>query len=94
MEVRQSENEKNGVFYIVENDLQIATMTYVFAGADKFIIDHTEVKEGNEGKGLGKLLVKAAVDFARNRQLKILPLCPFAKGVFSKTTEYQDLLFL
>ncbi|MCD6068157.1 MAG: GCN5-related N-acetyltransferase [Bacteroidetes bacterium] len=93
MEVKQNGNEKNGVFYIEENGVQIAAMTYVFAGETKFIIDHTRVNEGNEGRGIGKLLVKAAVDFARARQLKILPLCPFAKAVFGKTPEYNDVLF-
>jgi hypothetical protein len=94
MEVQQTANDKNGVFYIVENEKQIATVTYVFAGPDKFVIDHTEVKEGNEGRGLGKLLVKAAVDFARSRHLKIIPLCPFAKSVFERTKEYNDVLFV
>ena len=29
-------------------------MTFVFAGEDKIIIDHTEVNPRNEGKGFGK----------------------------------------
>ena len=33
-----------------------------------------------------------AIEFARNKAIKILPLCPFAKSVFDKTPEYQDLL--
>lgn len=93
MEVKNELNEKKGVFYIEENGNRIATMTYTFAGPDKFIIDHTEVNPGNEGKGLGKLLVKAGVDFAREHHYKIMPLCPYAKAVFDKTTEYKDVLF-
>jgi predicted GNAT family acetyltransferase len=34
-----------------------------------------------------------AVQYARENNLKILPLCPFAKSVFDKTEEIQDLLF-
>lgn len=93
MEVKNEFNDKKGTFYIEENGLRIATMTYVFSGPGKFIIDHTEVNPGNEGKGLGKLLVKAGVEFARNNGYKILPLCPYAKSVFDKTTEYKDVLY-
>ena len=67
-------------------------MTFVFAGTDKIIIDHTEVNEGNNGKGFGKMMVAKAVDFAREKNIKIIPLCPFAKKVFDKTPEYSDVL--
>jgi predicted GNAT family acetyltransferase len=93
MEEKKKGDRKNGVFFIEENGKEIATMTYIFAGDTKFIIDHTEVAPGNEGKGLGKLLVEVGVTFARQNGYKILPLCPFAKKIFDKTTAYQDVLF-
>ncbi len=67
-------------------------MTFVFAGPDKLIIDHTEVNEGNNGKGYGKKMVAKAVEFAREKNIKIIPLCPFAKKVFDKTPEFKDVL--
>ncbi len=33
-----------------------------------------------------------AVAFAREKNIKIIPLCPFAKKVFDKTPEYSDVL--
>jgi hypothetical protein len=33
---------------------------------------------------VGYQLVKKAVDYAREKQIKIMPLCPFAKSVFDK----------
>lgn len=93
MELKHNFNEKNGRFWIEEDGKELAEMTYVFAGETKFIIEHTEVFSGNEGKGLGKQLVKAAVDFAREKGFKILPLCPYAKAVFEKTPDYSDVLF-
>jgi len=92
MEIKQTNTTKNGSFYIEENGKTEAIMTYVYAGDTKFIIDHTEVHPGNEGKGLGKKLVNAAVEFARAKGYTILPLCPFAKSVFDKTPEYNDVL--
>ncbi len=67
-------------------------MTFVFAGNDKIIIDHTEVNEGNNGKGFGKKMVAKAVEYAREKNIKIIPLCPFAKKVFDKTPEIRDVL--
>ena len=43
-------------------------------------------------KGYGKKMVTKAVEFAREKGIKILPLCPFAKSVFDKTPEFRDVL--
>lgn len=85
-------NDKNGAFYIEVEGKQEALMTFVFAGEDKIIIDHTEVNPGNNGKGFGKKMVTKSVEFAREKGIKIIPLCPFAKSVFDKTPEFRDVL--
>lgn len=53
-------------------------------------INHTEVSEEFGGKGLGKELVKAAVEFAKKNDLKVIPHCPYAKKMIEKTPEFQD----
>ena len=92
MEVKTLITERKGFFYIEENGKRIAEMVFSFAGDTKFIIEHTEVDPSCEGRGLGKILVKKAVDFAREKNYKIIPLCPYAKKVFDKTPEYGDVL--
>ena len=84
--------DNKGAFYIEIEGIQEAMMTFVYAGEDKIIIDHTEVNPGNEGKGFGKKMVLKAVEFAREKGIKIVPLCPFAKSVFDKTPEFTDVL--
>ena len=84
--------DNKGAFYIEIEGIQEAMMTFVYAGEDKIIIDHTEVNPGNEGKGFGKKMVTKAVEFAREKGIKIVPLCPFAKSVFDKTPEFTDVL--
>ncbi|MNQ11498.1 hypothetical protein D3C85_243870 [compost metagenome] len=93
MIIEQINDPKNGYFRATENKIEAGRMTYTWAGPDKFIIDHTEVNPGFAGLGVGKKLVMEAVRFARGNNLKILPLCPFAKSVFDKTKEIQDLLY-
>ena len=67
-------------------------MTYTMAGPGRMIIDHTVVEEELKGQNAGKQLVAAAVDYARKNNLKILPLCPFARSVFQRVKEYGDVL--
>ncbi|WP_395053302.1 GNAT family N-acetyltransferase [Flavobacterium sp.] len=91
-EVQQKINEKDGAFYIDVNGKQQALMTFIFAGNDRFIIDHTEVNPEINGKGFGKMMVVKAIEFAREQKLKIIPLCPFAKSVFDKNPQFNDVL--
>lgn len=92
MEILHKDNGKKGTFYIELDGAVVAEMTYVWTGEKMIIIDHTEVSEALEGKGVGKQLVHKAVEMAREKQIKILPLCPFAKRVMSKVEAYQDVL--
>lgn len=91
MEIKQRENGSKGAFYIEVDGQQEAEMTYSVAGTGRIIIDHTEVSDKLRGKNAGKQLVAAAVDHARKNKLKILPLCPFARAVFERTREYDDV---
>jgi hypothetical protein len=36
--------------------------------------------------------VRGAVDWARTDNVKLMPLCPYAKSVFDKTPDYSDVL--
>jgi predicted GNAT family acetyltransferase len=92
MEILHSDNGKKGAFYVEKGGDRLAEMTYTWAGEGMFIIDHTEVSETLKGQGVGAKLVAEAVNLARKLQVKILPLCPFAKSVFDKTAEYADVL--
>ena len=85
-------NDKKGYFYVLVDGKSEAKMTFIFAGNDKIIIDHTEVRPGNNGKGFGRKMVEKAIEFAREKNIKIIPLCPFAKSVFDKTPEFRDVL--
>lgn len=92
MEIKHREIGSKGLFYIEIDNEKLAEMSYSKAGDKLIIIDHTEVSEKLKGKSAGKQLLQAAVDYARQHQIKILPLCPFAKSVFDKTPEYKDVL--
>ena len=92
MEIQQTDNGKKGMFFIEQDDKVVAKMTYVWVVETKIIIDHTEVDAQLKGKGAGKQMVAQAVEFARTKHIKIVPLCPFAKSVFDKVKEFNDVL--
>lgn len=92
MNIEQFNKETKGFFKATEDDKEAGRMTYSWAGKEKFIIDHTEVSSEFKGKNVGKQLVMAAVIYARENNLKIIPLCPFAKNVFDRMEEIRDVL--
>ncbi|MEK3916096.1 GNAT family N-acetyltransferase [Paenibacillus sp. FSL H7-0331] len=44
------------------------------------------------GQGVGQLLVKQVVEFARAKEIKITPLCPFPRSQFERHEDYADVL--
>ena len=92
IEVTQFDQESKGFFKATETGKEAGRMTYSKVGNDRMIIDHTEVSPEFRGKSVGNLMVQAAITFAREAGIKIIPLCPFAKSVFDKTPEYRDVL--
>ncbi|MCX2680397.1 GNAT family N-acetyltransferase [Galbibacter sp. EGI 63066] len=92
IQVQQEASASKGRYFVEEKGKILAEMTYSVAGSDKIIIDHTDVDDSLRGKGVGQQMVKQAVDDARENNIKILPLCPFAKSQFDKHPEYADVL--
>lgn len=81
-------------FYIGESEDQpLAEIGYVLSGEKLIIIDHTTVAEEMSGQGVGKKLLKELIDWARVEDIKIMPLCSYAKAQMEKTEEYRDLIY-
>jgi predicted GNAT family acetyltransferase len=93
MKIKREEHGTRGAFYIEDEDGEwIAEMTYRKEGTRKIVIDHTEVDDSLEGKGIGKHLVAAAVKYARAKNLLIKPTCPFVKKVLESSEDFEDVL--
>lgn len=81
-----------GRFVAREDGQDLGEMVYSVAGADKIIIEHTEGFPGSEGKGVGLQLLDAAIAFARETGIRIMPLCPFARKMMDRRREeYADV---
>lgn len=91
MMILHKEDANEGAFYLEENGERLAEMVYT-KEKDRMIIQHTEVDESLRGKNIGFELVEHAVEYAREANLKIVPLCPFAKKIIERHKEFQDVL--
>jgi predicted GNAT family acetyltransferase len=91
LEVQMEINGNKGAFYIEVDKVRQAESTFSMAGESLIIIDHTDVQDALRGQGAGNLLVAAAVEWAREQNKMILPLCPFANSLFHKTEAYADV---
>jgi predicted GNAT family acetyltransferase len=68
-----------------------ALLRYLLEG-DRIDLVHTEVPAQFQGKGYGEALVRAALDYARREQLKVVPTCPFVRRFIAKHRQYADLV--
>lgn len=59
---------------------------------DAVVITHTEVLPEFEGKGVGGVLVRGALDDIRAAGGQVVPVCPFTAAYIRKHPEYLDLV--
>jgi predicted GNAT family acetyltransferase len=68
-----------------------AFVEYIIDG-DEITFTHTEVPKEAEGKGVAGKLVAAAVAYAREAKLRVIPQCPYVAGWMKRHREYDDIL--
>ena len=85
------DNPDRSRFEIDLGDGSLAIAEYTLP-AGKIIFTHTEVPEAHEGKGIGTTLIRFALDAARERGLRVIPICPFLAAYMQKNADVQDLL--
>jgi len=79
-------------FYVGDSEEKpLAEMSFVTAGKKNIVVDHTYVSEELRGQGVGKLLLKELVDWARKENKMIIPLCTYVKAQMEKNKEYHDM---
>jgi predicted GNAT family acetyltransferase len=59
---------------------------------DVMDLTHTIVPRKLEGRGIGGMLVKKALDYAREQGYKVKPTCWFADKFIKKFPGYEDLV--
>src|SRR5262245_13292535 len=77
-------------FEIVANGA-IALLQYAETGGRIQLI-HTEVAPSLRGRGYATQLAYAALEYARDSKLRVVPTCPFVSRYLDRHPEYRDLI--
>jgi predicted GNAT family acetyltransferase len=70
---------------------ELAVITYRLSPG-VISLDHTGVPVPIEGHGVAAKLTRAALDFARSENLRVVPACSYVAAFVRKHSEYQDLV--
>jgi predicted GNAT family acetyltransferase len=92
IEIKQIKDEAKARFAAMDDDKQAGAIFYTSGGKSKIILEHTEVDDAYRGQSIGKKILMWIVEFARKNNIKIIPLCPYAKSVFDNTESIRDVL--
>lgn len=92
-EIKWQDETTKGMAYIGEAVEPLAAMSFTRVGPSIMIINHTEVDDSLRGQGVGRQLLTKVIDYARERGIRIIPLCPYAKSVFDKEESIRDVLY-
>lgn len=92
MEIKHRIKEVKGEFIAIEENLEAGNMDYRMSEEGDMMISHTYVDPGFRGRNIAMQLVLAAVEYARQHNLKIIPLCSYVSHAFDKREEIRDVL--
>jgi predicted GNAT family acetyltransferase len=78
--------ELNGVheFVLRVDGERLGFLEFTRPDAGVMRIEYVEVDPGLRGTGLGRQLVEKAVAFAKDNQLKVVPICSYARSVIQR----------
>jgi predicted GNAT family acetyltransferase len=89
--VLHTEHGEGGAFFIEEGGTRVAAMTYRRMGASRILIDHTEVDPLLRGRGMARILLDAAVAWARQTGTRIEASCSYVLVQFARDASLQDV---
>jgi predicted GNAT family acetyltransferase len=90
--IQHSDDARGGAFYVEVGGERLAEMTYTRPSPGRAVIEHTVVADRLGGRGVGKRLVLAGVEWARATGTKITPQCSYARAVLQKDPALADVL--
>ena len=84
-------NNNRGEVQAFEGDVQVGQINFN-KEEGVLSIEHTGVIEAFERKGIAGILVQAATDYAVHHDLKIKPICSYARKWFKQHRLYKKIV--
>lgn len=78
-------------FYAYCDGSVVGKITFVRAGPNTVIIDHTEVDDKYRDDNIELNLLRQVCALARQQNRRVLPICPTARTMFGQYPEFDDV---
>jgi predicted GNAT family acetyltransferase len=88
----QTKDDSNGTFYLGGNGLLAAKVYFSINPHGFYVLEHTETHPSYKGQGKGEQLISEIVLLARRENKSVILSCSFAKRIFEKHPEWNDVL--
>ncbi len=80
-------------FYIGDSETNpLAEIVFNYKGENIVTIDRTFVSESMRGQNIASQLLQRLVEWAREENIKIIPVCEYAKKKMENNNDYKDVL--
>lgn len=90
--VRHERSDHRGEFVLEQDGERVGELGYTITGS-QLTIRHTEVNPRLRGRGAARQLLDAAIAFAREQRLMVVPRCSYASAVFARSpAEFADVI--
>ena len=90
--VTREESSGAQAFVLHVDGDRLGSLEFARPEAGVLRIDYVEVAPELRGTGLGRQLVEAAVDWARAENMKVVPICGYARAVIARDPAMSQLL--
>ena len=91
MDLELADNPDKARFEILA-DGELAGFAQYHLEGDEIAFTHSQTDDRFRGQGIAGLLVQSSLDAARERQLAVLPYCPFVRNWIAGHREYANLV--
>ncbi|HLA55849.1 MAG TPA: GNAT family N-acetyltransferase [Flavobacterium sp.] len=76
----------------LEVDGHTAFIEYIINKDKTIFLTHTEVPHALEGKGVGSRIVEKTLNYVKEHNYPLAPLCPFVAKYITKHPEWKSIL--
>ncbi|MDZ5784410.1 GNAT family N-acetyltransferase [Marinococcus luteus] len=88
MEIKHYDNR----FTAEQDSKVIGDISFFEEGEQSIVIDSTKVIDEEQGKGVGKELVRNVVEKAKAENKTIVPRCPYAEETIKENDDFKQVL--
>lgn len=87
LEVTHNEKENRFEAWI---DGQLAKLDYTMDGST-IIMTHVGVHPDHRGRGVAGKVTQAALEYAKEKSLRVIPMCPYVGAYIRRNPQYMNL---